>query len=327
MNSRLIIRIAIFFTVFLFIFLIAWIAVDAYRNDSDNGLSVNSNFSAGLISAQNLVSGDSDLSNISDDLKPLRDWSIGDADISAKAAICMETNPIAKGKIILAKNADEKLPIASLTKLMSALVVLKNGSGDFNLDKLVNVSLEAVEQPGEQGFLIAGEYLSVKDLLYIMLIESSNDAAYALAQVIGVDNFVFLMNQEATGLGMDRTSFSDPSGFSADNYSTVMDLVKLTQYLTKNYPLVWEILSKQNFELNTPQGFHHEMQNTNELLGQVPGIIGGKTGKTTEAKGCLLLVLKNPKSQNNLVYIILGSDERFSEMKRLIEWINIAYHW
>ncbi|MFA5878033.1 MAG: serine hydrolase [Candidatus Staskawiczbacteria bacterium] len=322
-SNRLIIRTSIFFLVFLVIFLTVWVGVDSYRNNQDKNLSVDDRFGASLISAQSLLSGDSDLSLISETLKPIRDWSTGDLDIAAKAAICVESNFLNQDRTIFSKNSDVQLPIASLTKLMTALVVLEN----YNLDDAITIQPEAVNQPGEQGFLTTGESLSVNELLYIMLIESSNDAAYALAQVIGLEKFVSIMNAEALKLDMPQTKFSDPSGFGADNYSTPRDLVKLTKYLTENFPIVWKILSYQKFELTTSRGFHHELQNTNELLGQIPNIVGGKTGKTAEAKGCLLLLLKNPKNQNDLVYIILGSDQRFVEMKKMIEWANQAYIW
>lgn len=313
MNSKILTKFVLYFFILLIVLLIIWFIFNNYGDNLKRVFSIKNSIQAGLISVpQNL------------NLKPSRDWSIEDLKIAANAAICAETSQSEKDKVLFKKNEDEQLPIASLTKLMTALVVLEK----YNLDEKIIISNEAVAQEGGQGLLTAGEMLSVKNLLYIMLIESSNDAAYALAELKGVDTFVDLMNFETMKLGLSGSRFVDVGGLSPDNYSTAEDLVKLTKYLLENYPLIWEIVSLQNFKLYTPEGiFHHELVNTNELLGKIPDIVGGKTGKTAEAKGCLLLVLKNHGNSSNLVYIVLGSDDRFGEMQQLINWVNNAYKW
>ncbi len=276
-------------------------------------------------------------------LKPARNWKIEDLEIKAKSAISVTDHE----KVLFKKNGSQKLPMASLTKLMTALVVLD----DYNLPQFVEISEEAVLQEGERGELKAGEILSVKNLLYIMLIESSNDAAYALSEIIGKESFVDLMNHRARNIGLKNTYFGNSTGLDPIdyltpsnnllNYSTAEDLVKLTEYLLENQPLIWEILAFEEFELYRPNGtFHHKLTNTNEFLGESvlsargwqgkwqTEIIGGKTGWTPEANGCFLLVLNNPENENRLtIYVILGSNNRFEEMKKLINWTNKAYKW
>ena len=209
---------------------------------------------------------------------------------------------------------------------MTALVVLENENYDFL--QVVEISQEAVDREGEQGSLKVGDMLSIENLLYIMLIESSNDAAYALAEVMGFDKFIETMNLRAKDLGLNNTFFVGPDGLDSKNYSSANDLVKLTKYLLKNLSLIWQILSIERAPiLNSDGVLHHEALNTNELLGKIPAIIGGKTGYTKIANGCFILVLESPKKGNQLIYIILGSKNRFEEMKKLIEWVSVAYSW
>lgn len=312
MNYKLAVKIGLGFVVFLIVILDIWLAVNYYGE-----------FFGKQKFQANIIGNDFTNGQNLEKFTPKRDWSLPDLKISAKAAVCAEIGSSETDKFLFNKNGGEKMPVASLTKLMSALIVLKN----YDLNQLTTISEQAVEQEGGQGLLRAGEKLSLENLLYIMLIESSNDAAFALAEIMGVEKFVDLMNLEALKLGMEQSYFADPSGVSSDNYSAAEDLVKLTKYLLKEYPLVWEILSYEKFELRTPWGFHHELLNTNELLGKIPDILGGKTGETDQAKGCLLLILKNHQNGNYLVYVILGSGDRFGEAEQLIDWVNKAYQW
>jgi len=222
--------------------------------------------------------------------------------------------------IMYQHNQKEILPIASLTKLMTAYVVLEN----YDLSQPVTISQTAVGQEEDLGQLKAGEILTIKNILYIMLIESSNDAAYALAEVIGVNNFVDIMNWEVKNLGLRNTQFVNPTGLTGENnsqnYSTAQDLAILTKKLLDN-PILWEILRKPEYALRFPDGkLHHILKNTNTLLTEESRwkdkIYGGKTGWSQEAKGCLLLVIKD--GNEYLINIILGADDRFGEMKNLI---------
>lgn len=239
-------------------------------------------------------------------------------EINAKAVFSVKiNNEEDPWQILYQKNIKERLPIASLTKLMTALVILEN----YDLSLPVKISKKAVEQPENLGQLKVGETLTVKDLLYIMLIESSNDAAYALAEVIGVENFVDIMNWEAANLGLKNTHFANPTGLDdPENYSSAQDLVILTKYLLKK-PLLWEILKLPQYDLYLEDGtLHHQLRNTNQLLGENSEILGGKTGWSPQAQGCFILVLKEGKQY--LINVILGAGDRFGEMKKLIEYVN-----
>jgi len=294
----------------LIIFFITWLIISKFRGNKQNILTEEEQLAVKI-------------SDMPPNLKPIRDWFVQDFDISAKSAICTEGEGV-NYKVLFQENRNERLSIASLTKLMTALVVLEN----YDLNQVITISNDAVNQPGGQGFLKVGEMFTVKSLLYSALMESNNDAVYSLAETIGVGKFVDLMNSEAFKLGLEQTNFVEPTGMSPDNYSSVQDLVKLTRYLLESQPLIWEILSQKSFRVSTSdKNFHHEVLNTNELLEKIPNIIGGKTGQTDEAKGCLLLVLNNPKTQNNMICIILGSNDRFGEMEKLINWVNQAYRW
>lgn len=262
-------------------------------------------------------------------LKPSRNKETEDLEIKAEGAISVLINSGGEDKILFQKEGSRKLPIASLSKLMTALIILEN----YNLSKEVEISKEAVSQESEFGNLKIGEKFSVKELLYPLLMESSNDAAYALAETIGEKEFVDLMNIKTADLGLEKTFFVNPTGLDPDNlseltnYSTAQDLVKLSNYLLKNQPIIWEFLKTKEFDLYLSDGvFHHKLNNTNELLGELPQI-GGKTGWTPQAKGCLLLVLNAPRNKGKMVSVILGSDDRFGEMKKLINWIDEAYYW
>jgi len=267
-------------------------------------------------------------------LKPNRIEEVPDVEIVAKAAVSVLINNEGREKILFKKNADVKLPFASLAKLMTAYVVLEN----YDLSREVTVSKEAINQEGNFGKLEAGNVFTAEYLLYPLLMESSNDAAFALADDYGdmtERKFVGLMMEEAQKLGMNDTFFDNPTGLDPEesktelNYSTVNDLLKLAKKLLEK-PLVWKILSTPKYSLYGPQ-----LINTNEFLFDGTGvwdgrIVGGKTGYTELAGGCMFLVLNAPGNQGLLINIILGANgtnDRFKEMERLVDWTNSAYNW
>lgn len=237
-------------------------------------------------------------------------------EINAESAISVESNLSDVNKIIFEKNSNIKLPIASLTKLMTAIIVLDN----YDLSKNITVDKLADSQVPMKQDVKFGDAMPVESFLEIMLIKSSNKSAYALSELIGAQKFVALMNQKAKDLGLVNTFFTDPTGLSPQNISTANDLAKLAEYIFKNYPKIADISRAK--ELDVP-GFG-KIENTDQLLAEVPEIVCSKTGFTTEAKGCLLLVMNNPKNNDFIINIILGADDRFLEMKKLIDWQNIV---
>ena len=244
-------------------------------------------------------------------------------EIEAKAVFSLRLNPKKKmkEKIVYSKNENEILPIASLTKLMTALIVIENQK-DYPLEKEIKISKEASlqEDVPEYGNLKAGEKRKIKELLNLMLFFSSNDAAYALAEQIGIDNFVNKMNEKVKEIGLENTHFSNPTGLDPENlkwslenkdyfnYSSAKDLVFLGKYILQNYPLIFEFSNLKN-----------EIQ-----LLENQNLIGMKTGYTDEAGGCIFLIFSNNRD-DYFLNVILGAkskEERFLQMQKLIDWIN-----
>lgn len=250
---------------------------------------------------------------------PIRNWSIPEPEINVKAAGVFD---IAGNKFIYQKNIKEKLPIASLTKIITAIVALEN----LKLEDEITVSQKAVMTEGENGRLIIGEKLNVLNLLYIMLIESSNDAAIAL---LGANtNFMDLMNNKVSELHLKDTHFTEPTGISEFNYSTVYDLTQIAKY-SMDKPLIWQILGIKETDIySQDKKTKHHLINTNKLLAEIPEMIGGKTGFTDEAGGCMITMVElQNKVGEYLITVVLGSDNRELSTKKLIEWIQKAYVW
>lgn len=221
-------------------------------------------------------------------------------------------------KVILRKSENKKLPVASLTKLMTALIVLER----YNVEQKITITESAVAELGEQGDLKLGEILSVKNLLYITLMESSNRAAKALSEVMGTDGFIILMNEKARAIGLLNTHFQDATGLNPDSYSSAQDIAILSNYLFKNYPLFREIVSLKEYNLYLDNGFfHHKLVSTNRLLGEIGGVVGGKTGWTNISRGCFMMIQKKLDG-SYFVYVILGAEDRFLEMEKLISLTN-----
>ncbi len=243
------------------------------------------------------------------------DLKVDNLELSAESAISIEFTADQE-KVLFKKNENKKLFIASLTKLMTAAVVLDN----YNLSQKVRIEKEDADQGG---YLDVGDFFSIKTLLYVSLIESDNSAAYALSRVMGEDTFVKLMNEKANEFGLFNTHFFNSVGFGL-NYSTAMDLAKLSEKLIKEYPLIFKISSIPEFKVYSYDGkFHHNAVSTNKLLVDTSinwrdGILGGKTGSGKFVKENLILVLNSADDRGYLINVILKSNDRFGEMKKLI---------
>ncbi|MBU1136794.1 hypothetical protein KKD72_00275 [Patescibacteria group bacterium] len=252
---------------------------------------------------------------------PIRDWEINDPQIEAKSAIIFNSN---KDRILYQKNPGEVLPIASLTKLMTATLAIEN----LGTNEIVSISQKAIDGYGEKGGLMQNEKITVGNLLNILLMESSNDAAIALAEAVEQTtgrNFIDLMNETAIDLDLKNTHFTDPSGYDVDNISTVSDIVFLVKY-TFSQPFLWKILKTPTKEVfSADKKIRHNLINTDELLNRLPNVVGGKTGYTDEAQGCLVLVID--KNGEYLINVVLGAQERFLETEKLINWVGKAYRW
>jgi len=268
--------------------------------------------------------GDAIEQNLRPEYYPIRNWLVDEPEISAKSAIMVAFNNDEKEMVLYQKNSYQQLPIASLTKIMTAVIALEN----LNPEDVIRVSKNSVMIDGDKGGLIIDENLSVKDLLYIMLIESSNDAANALAndnQKISFEEFVSLMNKKAKDLGLNNVHFEDPTGLSEKNQSTVRDLTKIIKY-SLNFPLLAEIIKTPQATISSSdKKFVHNLINTNKLLGKIPVVLGGKTGFTQEAGGCMF-ALSNINN-HYLVTVILGSQSREEDTEKLINWAQNGWLW
>ncbi len=253
---------------------------------------------------------------------PVLNTSMNEITLDAKSAILYDTK---SDRNLFEKNIKEKLPIASLTKVMNAVVVWEK----FSPNDVVTIKSSAVGVDGQRKDLYVDETLSVHNLMQMMFIESSNDAAYALrdyAASHSVD-LVAEMNKKASELGMSDTHFVDPAGLDDTGYSTASDLVKGVAYALR-YDAIWSLSRKSTATIISTDGkITHEIKSTDQLLGVLSDIVGGKTGYTDSALGCMILIVDAPDQGDRIIAIILGSHDRFGDMKNLISWARRAYRW
>lgn len=252
---------------------------------------------------------------------PILNTDIPPPVIKAKSAIVYDVN---SSRYLFSKNINEKLPIASLTKILTAIAV----ADKLNFKDIVTITKESVKVDGEKQDLYLGERLTVEDLVKIMLIKSSNDAAYALS-VHAKNNSLDLveeMNKIAVELEMFNSHFKDPAGLNDEAYSSAEDMIKLVRRLLE-YPALLTIMSQKEADIKSIDGIAHYIQTTDQLLGEVAGIIGGKTGYTDGAAGCMLLIVQVSDKNDRIISIVLGSSERFTDTQKLIEWTRQAYRW
>jgi serine-type D-Ala-D-Ala carboxypeptidase (penicillin-binding protein 5/6) len=325
-NHKMTQRIKILIGIFILIFIIFWAGWLNSFSDILYWLKVSKN--SEIIAAE--IALEKKLEELRK-MKPIRDKEIAGLEIAAKSAISIFLNSQNnEERTLFEKEIDQQLAIASLTKLMTAWVVLEH----YDLSREITISKLAANQYGDIKGLEQGKNFTVEYLLYPLLIESSNSAAFALAengQEITGKNFIELMNLEAEKMGLENTFFINPTGLDSElpetkiNQSTAQELVKLTKNLLKK-PLIKEILSLPKYSLYGP-----ELISTNKFLFEnADEIIGGKTGYTSKAGGCFLLIIEAPKNQGYLINIILGTngrENRFKEMEKLIDWLKIAYKW
>lgn len=240
-------------------------------------------------------------------------------------------------KIFLEQNADVSSPIASITKLMTAIVALEN----YDLDKKMVISSDAINViAAKGGNTKALKNATTKDLLHILLIESNNTVADTLANQMKSKKFVDLMNQKAQTLGLKNTIFYNPSGLdesgSITNQSSANDLKKIVIYIMKQHPVIAQICAISEIDYYINSVFYKKLENTNILLKENSNYLWGKTGYTEEANGCIILVLKKPSlelSENQdqyLINIIMGAqtrEDRFIEARKLENWITNSFIW
>ena len=210
------------------------------------------------------------------------------------------------GQIILSKSLHDKIPVASLTKIMTAVTALDLAEPD----ELITVSKEAVEVMPTTIGVVEGQKIKLTELISAMLLTSANDAAEVVKRGIdvkyGQEMFVEAMNEKAIKLGLLNTRFTNPQGFDSYNsYSTVYDLALLMHY-AMNYPLIAQTISRDYIFLPADNNHkQYDLYNWNGLLGVYPGVIGGKIGNTDEA-GYTTIVLSE-RNGRKILAVLLGA--------------------
>lgn len=224
----------------------------------------------------------------------------------AKSAILIERDT---GEVLYAKNEHEKLPPASMTKIMTMLLIMEAiDKGDLKLEEKIRVSERASSMGGSQLFLETGEEMSVSDLLKGIAIASGNDASVALAERIAgsEEMFVKMMNDKAKQLNLKNTHFVNSSGLPADNhYSTAYDTAIISKQLLK-YESITEYTSIYEDYLRKGEPTEFWLVNTNKLVRFYPGVDGLKTGYTNEAKYCLAATAK--KDDMRMIAVVMGAE-------------------
>lgn len=241
-------------------------------------------------------------------------------DAHSSISIDLET-----GAVLFEKNIHERMPIASITKLMTVYIILEEN----DLTETVTISKKSAETGGSQMYLIEGEQIALENLVYGAIIHSANDAAVALAEHNSgsVEQFVEKMNTKAAELGLINTSFANPTGLDhPNNYSSSYDVSKLAKEVYK-HSFIQHAAELKSLEVKSLKGkYKHNLQSTNDLLDSYLHIKGLKTGKTDAAGLCLVSVAENIDG-HEIISVVLRSPDRFRESKVLIDWIFRAYNW
>lgn len=227
------------------------------------------------------------------------------------------------GTILYQKDASARVPIASTTKIMTALVA----NGHFKPSSVLTVNKGAAVGGSSAG-LVKGEEMSFRSLLYGMLLNSGNDASFAIAENFpgGVEEFVAAMNRKAQDLGLQDTNFDNPAGFdNPKHFSSASDLAEIAQEALKNAQLARIFATKDTEVVSWDKRYKHRLSNLNKLLSKVHGVLGVKTGYTKEAKENLVTLVE--REGHRLLLVVLGSDDRFGETENLIEWAYGNFVW
>jgi D-alanyl-D-alanine carboxypeptidase (penicillin-binding protein 5/6) len=228
------------------------------------------------------------------------------------------------GRILYQKEADLRLPPASTTKVLTAILTLESG---HKLDEALKVSKEATRMPASKLYLRPGQAVTIEELLYGILLASANDASVVLAEGIGgsVERFTELMTKKAHDIGATNSNFTNPHGLTApDHYSTARDLALVFRYAMRN-ALFREIVQTKFSSVNSTAVVRKKVvprrisvRNHNRLLWDFDGALGGKTGYTVAAKKCFVGAVQ--RNGVTLIVAILGARDQWGDTKRLLEY-------
>lgn len=238
-------------------------------------------------------------------------------EINSRSCVVIDRNT---NKVLYGKNELQQRKMASTTKIMTATVIIEN----CNLTDTVEVSKKAAGTGGSRLGLKTNDKITIKDLLYGLMLCSGNDAAVALAEYAGgsIEGFSDLMNQKAYKLGLNNTHFETPHGLDSDeHYTTAYELAILSNYALNNKTFA-EIVSTKNYTV-TINGYPKELSNTNELLGNLNGVYGVKTGFTNGANRCLVSSCK--RDNIDIICVVLGADTKKFRTSDSIKLINYIF--
>lgn len=240
--------------------------------------------------------------------------SNAEVDVSAKSAILLEANT---GRVLYEKNAFKKMPMASTTKIMTAIVAIEN----CNIEETVIVGQNASGIEGSSIWLSVGEKMTLSDMLFGLMLASGNDAAVAIAEHVGgsVEEFVKMMNQKAADMGAYNTNFMNPNGLPADShYTTAYDLALISAY-AMSMPYFCEIVKTQ-YKTIPWEGHEWDrvVKNKNKILWNYEGGNGVKTGYTREAGRCLSAAANRNGMQ--LVSVVLSAPDMFNDCMHMMDF-------
>ena len=237
--------------------------------------------------------------------------------INSRAAIVLDRN---SNTILFGKNENEKRKMASTTKIMTSIIVIEN----CNLSDTVEISKKAAGTGGSRLGLKTGDKITVNDLLYGLMLCSGNDSAVALAEFVGgsIEGFAELMNNKAKELNLENTSFETPHGLDAPNhFTTAYELALLSKYALKNDTFS-KIVGTKTHTI-TINSYPKTISNTNELLGNLNGVYGIKTGFTNGANRCLVTACK--RNNLDIICVVLGADTKKFRTQDSIKLIEYAF--
>ncbi len=251
--------------------------------------------------------------------------SVGGIDVTSPSAIVMDQKT---GRIFYEKNIHEKRRIASITKIMTAIIAIESGK----LNETVRVSEQAVRTEGSSVYLMPGEKIKLEDLVYGLMLRSGNDAAVAIAEHVGgsVEGFVFLMNEKAQQIGMKNTHFANPHGLDdhEDHYSTAYDMAILTKYAMENETFRKISAAKVHYAPDPNGDWQRKWVNKNRLLTELYKYsTGGKTGYTKRAKRTLVSTAS--KDGMDLIAVTLNnpSQSDWTDHIRMFEYVFDHYDY
>ena len=244
--------------------------------------------------------------------------AIKEPDVNSRACVVIDRKT---NSVLFGKNENSKKKMASTTKIMTATIIIEK----CNLTDTIEISKKAAGTGGSRLGLKTGDKITVLDLLYGLMLRSGNDAAVALAEYAGgdINGFAELMNAKALDLGLTNTHFETPHGLdSNEHYTTAYELALLSNYALNN-PTFAKIVGTKNYTI-TINGSPKALSNTNELLGNMEGVYGIKTGFTNGANRCLVTACK--KNNMNIICVVLGADTKKFRTIDSIKLINYVFN-